>query len=275
MHADSKHDGLSETQTEEHCEECETPSHPHQEKPLRSLAKDVWAVFFSSEKKHTVEREMLKLALWTFIAMLVLGGVGYWGFFSKDPQFMARHGIHIFYLMIGLVAVSATLWHLKAYRNVSCQTGMMVGMTVGMMTGFIVGMIVGISNGMFIGSVSGLVLGILAGSWAGKCCGMMGVLEGQMAGFMAGPMGAMTTIMMVADNYLWFIPLALFFIVIVLGGLMFLLYQENGGKQLNVAKKTAKEDFFLFLVVNFIVLLALAWLMIYGPKSALFQVALS
>ncbi len=275
MHADSKHNGLPESKPEENCADCEVPSYPHREKPLRSLAKDVLDVFFSARKKQSVEREMLKLAVWTFIGLLVLGAIGYWGFFSSSPQFMERHGIHVFYLMIGLVAISATMWHLKAYQNVSCQTGMMVGMTVGMLTGFLVGMIVGISNGMFVGSVAGLLLGVLVGSWAGKCCGIMGVLEGQMAGFMAGPMGAMTTIMMVSDNYVWFIPIALLFSVMILAGLMFLLYEENSGKQLNIAKKTAKQDFFLFLVVNFVVLLALAWLMIYGPKSALFQVSLN
>ncbi len=278
----SSHEGLLSHQKDRHpnreaekCEDCEPESAHHAEQSLRGLSREVWGVFLGRQARQSVEREMLKLALMTLASLLVLGAIGYFGFFSNSPNFLGRFGWLLIYLLIGLVANSATIWHLKSYRNVSCQTGMMIGMTCGMLSGFLVGLIIGATNGMFVGAVAGLLVGILLGSWAGKCCGTMGVLEGQMAGFMAGPMGAMTSIMMVNDNYLAFIPIALVFEIIILGGVMFLVYQENGGKQLNIAKKTAKSDFFVFLVVNFVVLLALAWLMVYGPKSELFAIRLT
>lgn len=284
MHADSKHGGLENIKHGETivaATESNTDSDRDsaEENSLQNLFKEVLAIFFGSKSKHSVEREMLRLAGMTLFALLVLGAVGYWGFFSSSPAFMERFGLLLLYLMIGSVAVSATLWHLKCYQKVSCSTAMMVGMTVGMLAGFLTGMIVGATNGMFVGSVTGLVVGVLVGSWAGKCCsmhkGIMGVMEGQMAGFMAGPMGAMTSIMMIADNYLLFIPIALFFIIVILGGLMFLLYAENAGQKLEAVKKIAKNDFLFFLIVNFIVLLALALLMVYGPKSALFSISLT
>lgn len=256
------------------CPDCEPSSEANAEPSLGGLATEVARIFVGKKAGHSVEREMLKLSAWTFIALLILGAIGYWGFFGRTPDFLARYGLLLFYLLVGMVAVSATVWHLKAYRGVSCETGMMAGMTVGMLSGFLVGLIIGITNGMFVGSVAGMLIGIFLGSWCGKCCGIMGVMEGQMAGFMAGTMGAMTSIMMLNDNYLLYIPIALVFIVVILAGLMFLLYKENAAKNLSTAKKTAREDFMLFLSVNFIILLALAVLMLYGPKSALVLVPL-
>ncbi len=258
---------------EEACEECETPMQSG--KSLRLISREILGIFFGQNSRQSVEREMIKLALMTFGVLLVLAGIGYWGFLLNNPNFLPRFGLLLLYLMIGGVANSAVIWHLRAYKNVSCQTGMMIGMTTGMLSGFTVGLIIGVSNGIFVGAVVGLVFGFLLGGWAGKCCGIMGVLEGQMAGFMAGPMGAMTAIMMVNDNYLWFIALALFFEIVIFAGLMFLVYKENAGQGLNIVKKTAKQDFFPFLAVNFIILLFLAWLMLYGPKSALIRIVLS
>lgn len=264
QHMENKHNGAQRQ-----------PVGLHEEAGLREITREIFGVFFGFQARQSVEREMLKLALMTFASLLALGAIGYFGFFENTPNFLEKFGLLLFYLQVGLVANSAAIWHLKAYSNVSCQTGMMIGMTTGMLSGFLVGLIVGISNGMFVGAVAGSLIGIFVGSWAGKCCGIMGILEGQMAGFMAGPMGAMTSIMMVNDNYLLYIPLALFFEIIILGGIMYLVYQENEGQQLNIAKRTAKGDFFAFLAVNFVVLLVLAWLMVFGPKSALFQISLT
>lgn len=247
----------------------------HEEAGLREMGKEVLGIFFGKNARQSVEREMLKLAAMTFTGLMVLGAVGYFGFFAGNQNFLQKFGLLLFYLTVGLVANSAVVWHLKSYKGISCQTGMMVGMTTGMLSGFLVGLVLGVTNGMFVGALSGLFVGVLVGSFAGKCCGIMGVLEGQMAGFMAGPMGAMTSIMMVNDNYLLYIPIAVAFEVIIFAGLIYLVYQENGGQLLNIAKKTAKSDLVFFLAANFTILLILAWLMIFGPKSALFQISLN
>lgn len=242
---------------------------------LRSLGREALDVFVSPSKKNSVEREMLKIMLMTLVALAVLGWMLFMFFSRLYPRFVEHYGLLLAYLGAGLVVISATIWHLKAYRNVSCQTGMMVGMTVGMLSGFWVGLIVGATNGMFVGSVAGLAVGVFVGSWCGKCSGVMGILEGQMAGFMAGPMGAMTSVMMIADNFLWFIPIALVVIAAILFGLMFMLFKENAGQELNVARKQAQKDFFLFFGANIVVLIALAWLMAFGPKSPLFTLPLN
>ena len=62
-----------------------------------------------------------------------------------------------------------------------------------------------------------------------------------MAGFMGGPMGAMTSIMMVSDNYLSFIPIALVFEVVILAGVMYLVYQENGAIYIAPAWRVSQE----------------------------------
>jgi hypothetical protein len=251
----------------EECEDCE----PTEKEPsLRSITKETIAVFFSSKEKQALEREMFKLAVWTFLGLLVLSGIGYWGFFSKSTGFLEKFGFPLLYLLIGQTAVSSALWHMKCHRNVPHSAGMMIGMTIGMMAGFLVGMIVGATNGMFVGSIAGLLVGVVVGSWAGKCCGIMGVLEGQMAGFMAGPMGAMISVMLIADHLNWFLPIGLVFIVFILASLVYYLHREASASVLQVLHKKAREDFFVFLFLNFVVFLALAWLVIYGPKSALF-----
>lgn len=246
----------------------------HKEASLRAIAREILGIFLGRNSSQSVEREMLKLALMTFVSLVVLSAIGYFGFFANSQGFLEKFGFLLFYLLIGIVANSAAIWHLKSYKNVSCQTGMMIGMTVGMLFGFLIGLIIGVTNGMFVGAVTGSLTGILVGSWTGKCCGIMGVLEGQMAGFMAGPMGAMTSIMMISDNYISFIPIAIVFELIILGGIMFLVYQESGGMPQST-KKTARGDFIVFLFANFLVFIALAWLMIFGPKSELIQIALA
>ncbi len=267
QHIESKHGKNFSAREESHS--------MHSEPSLRKITAEVLGVFFGRQAQQSVEREMLKLAAMTFVSLFALGAVGYFGFFGGNKNFLERFGLLLFYLMVGLVANTAAIWHLKAYKGVSCQTGMMIGMTTGMLSGFLVGLVLGVTNGMFVGALAGLLVGVLVGSFAGKCCGIMGVLEGQMAGFMAGSMGAMTSIMMVNDNYLSFIPIAVFFEVVIFAGLIYMVYEENGGKQLNIAKKTARADFVFFLAANFTILLILAALMVFGPKSALFQISLN
>lgn len=250
---------------EENCAECDAPT----EHSLRSINRDIVGIFVGKNAAQSVEREMLKLAVLGLLGVGVLALIGYWGFFRFVADFDSKYALLAVYLLVGLIVNAAVVWHSRTYRNVSCQTGMMIGMTTGMLSGFLVGMIVAATNGMLVGSVAGLLVGIFIGSWAGKCCGIMGVLEGQMAGFMAGPMGAMTTIMLLVDHYEWFIPLALVFEVIMLAGLVFMVYKENNGQQLNIVKRTAKEDWLVFIVVTFAFWLVLVLVMVYGPKGLL------
>ncbi len=238
-----------------------------QPRSLRIITKEVLGIFFGRQKKQCVEREMLKLGLYTILGLLVLGGIAYRSFFSKVAGAGFHHVLLLVYLMIGTVTCFATLWHTRSYPNATHMTGMMVGMTIGMTMGFSVGLVLGATNGLFVGAILGLIAGVVAGAYAGKCCGIMGVLEGQMAGYMAGPMGAMTSLMMLNDHYKIFIPVALFVQVTILAGLMYIVYTENNGRSLDLAQRNARTGFWKFFLMNFLVWLALSFIIFFGPKS--------
>lgn len=142
----------------------------------------------------------------------------------------------------------------------------MIGMTIGMISGFLIGTVVGATNGMFIGSLAGISMGMFAGIWTGKCCGVMGTMEGMMAGLMGGLMGAMTSLMMLNDNLKLIIPIIVLASLIILIGLDYMIYKETVGKN-----NINKYGFIELVTFCFIVTMALTFLMIYGPKSLLFQ----
>jgi MFS family permease len=226
--------------------------------------------FLAPDRTPSIEHEAFKMGLAALVILLALLGIGFFGFFRASPVILDQYGWLVAFLAIGVVLNSASVWHLRHHKPTH-STGMMVGMTVGMMTGFLVGIIIAITNGIFIGALIGLIVGFVAGSWAGKCCGLMGMLEGQMAGFMGGPMGAMTSIMMINDNYLLFIPITLVAMAIILAGLLYLVHQESGGAD---NAKPFKTDLLMFAALNFAFVLVLVLIMLFGPKSAFVQLTI-
>lgn len=242
---------------------------------VRGTMKETLDIFLNFKQNDHPAVQALQLGFFTLIGMLILFAIGYFGIFSQFPDFMAKFGWLMIDLMIAIVMVSTSAWYWKAYQTVSCSTGMMVGMIQGMLTGFLIALIIGVSNGMFIGAVIGIIAGVALGAWVGKCCGVMGILEGEMAGFMAGPMGAMTSIMMLNDQYMLFIPIAIGFSAVFLANTALTGHQENLERDCCVAKRSIKEEYLLFLGLNFVAFLILAGIMLYGPKSALFSITLN
>ena len=237
----------------DNCDNCE-PEHVHH----------------SSKKViFNVEKSMIKISFYTLIILVLTEAIAYFGFFKDIPDFFPKYGYYLIFLVISIVINSIAFWHIKAYRHVfACTTGMMIGMTVGMSTGFSIGLIVGATNGMFIGSLTGIIIGMIIGSYAGNCCGIMGVMEGMMAGLMGGLMGGMTSVMTLNDNIKYFVPLLIFSIFIILIGLIVMVYEEEIKKKNYVEYKGFQ--FLPFITVNFIITLALTFLMVYGPRSFLF-----
>src|SRR3989344_1724090 len=223
----------------------------------------------SSKTIFKIEKSMIKTALYTLVFLILIEVIAYFGFFQRIPNFFSKYGYYLIFLVIAILINSVVLWHIKAYKHVfSCTTGMMIGMTVGMSAGFSIGLIVGATNGMFIGSLAGLIIGMIVGSYAGNCCGIMGVMEGMMAGLMGGLMGGMTSVMTINDNIKYFVPLLVFSIFIILIGLIVMVYEEEIKKKNYVEYKGFQ--FLPFITVNFIITLALTFLMVYGPRSFLF-----
>ena len=138
-------------------------------------------------------------------------------------------------------------------------------MTLGMISGFLAGYFLGATNGMFIGGVFGMFVGIVLGVWTGSCCGVMGSMEGIMAGLMGGWMGAMTSVMLLNDHLK--LATGLIFIVsaLILVSLNYMIYIET-----KETERQRREDHFMTILISFILTTLTIWLIVYGPRSALF-----
>lgn len=214
---------------------------------------------------NRIEREVILIAAGIFVALILLEAIAYFGFFKNIPNFFNKYGYYIIFLIISAVITGASVWHIKAYGDrFSCMTGMMIGMTTGMISGFLIGMLVGATNGMFMGSIMGILVGMAVGIWTGNCCGVMGTMEGMMAGLMGGLMGAMTSLMLLNDNLKLIIPILVFAFLMILIGLDYTIYKEARNAKVN------KYEYFPYITFCFIITITLTFLMIYGPKSALF-----
>ncbi len=253
--------GSTSAASEAECEECETGEYS-----LRKIASEMSGMIFT-QKGPSLERSGLVLGLVSMVGILALSFVLFLVVLRGQMAIWDQFGSWALYLLVGLLANAVLVWYVKAYGVLPHHLGMMIGMVSGMFSGFWVGLVLGATNGMFVGSLAGLLVGFLVGSYAGKCCGIMGVLEGQMAGYMAGPMGAMTSLMMLNDHYKIFIPVALFVQVTILAGLMYIVYTENNGRSLDLAQRNARTGFWKFFLMNFLVWLALSFIIFFGPKS--------
>ena len=66
MHANDKHGGLTEGELEETPMTKKQDSNDSlQENSLRNLSKEILGIFFGSQARHSVEREVLRLAAMT------------------------------------------------------------------------------------------------------------------------------------------------------------------------------------------------------------------
>mgnify|MGYP001614107690 CR=1 FL=1 len=91
------------------------------------------------------------------------------------------------------------------------------------------------------------------------------MIEASMAGFMRGVMGAMTAVMMLNDN-LKIITVIVFAVTsIIMVALNYMVYLEMKENQ-----RQLKEDHTLTIFISIILIAITAWLMVFGPRSALF-----
>ncbi len=213
-----------------------------------------------------VEGELIKTIFISLVTSFLTLGILYIVKLRTVTDFLPRYGFWLFFAALSYALILPSMRQVRAFKQFPCMTGMMIGMTIGMMAGFLAGFYTGATNGMFYGGIYGMTVGIFLGVWNGKCCGVMGAMEGLMAGFMGGLMGAMTAVMMINE------PLkvagAIMFLICgaILVGLNYMLYTETRGEQ-----RTKKEDQFLTVFLSFILTITTTWLMVYGPRSLLFQ----
>lgn len=217
----------------------------------------------------SVEKSLLKTALYTLIFLVIVEFVAYLSWFRNIPEFFSKYGYYQIFLIISIMINSVAVWHIKAYKmEYAHMSGMMIGMTIGMTTGFVIGLVIGATNGMFIGSLAGLIIGMITGGYVGNCCGIMGAMEGMMAGLMGGVMGAMTAVMTLNDNLKLLMPVLIISIVVILFGLIYMIYEH----EVRHLEKVEYKGYGLlpFVTVNFIIFEILSFLMVYGPRSFLF-----
>ena len=179
---------------------------------------------------------------------------------------MPKYGFYLFFAVLSYALITPSVRQVRAYKEFACMTGMMIGMTIGVIAGFVAGFFIASTNGMFYGSVFGISAGILLGAWNGKCCGVMGVMEGMTAGFMGGLMGAMTAIMMINDNLKVASVVVFLISSVILIGLNYMIYFE-----MKNSERRIKEDNFPTIIISFVLTTITTWLMVFGPRSALFQ----
>jgi len=220
--------------------------------------------FIKELKGNRVEGELLKTIFYSLLTSFATLGLLYLIMPDIIESSIPKYGFFIFFAAIGIALILPSIRQVRAHKQFSCMSGMMIGMTDGMVAGFLLGYIIGATNGMFIGGVFGMVIGSVLGIWMGSCCGVMGFMEGIMAGFMGGLMGAMTSVMLLNDN----LKLATIIIVIFLGiisfslNYMIFLETKDRDRQLKESQKSV-------IVITFILMILTLLVMFFGPRSAL------
>ena len=203
---------------------------------------------------------------YAFASLLVIAAIA----FSANYFLFSGSTQGVFFQLIILSTLSSVLFgysynSIMAYKGaMPCSLGMMAGMTIGMVSGFMSGAIIAGTNGMFFGSFSGIIVGSFLGVKTGKCCGIMGAMEGIMAGFMGGLMGAMTTIMMLNDNAVIFMYLALVICSVIVLGMNYMMYRENGPMP-----KMHKNSFPAYMAMPLAIALLMFLFFTLAPKGIL------
>jgi hypothetical protein len=222
--------------------------------------------FIKELKGNGVEGELVQTIFVSLITSFVLASVLYYIKLRYIQDFLPKYGFFLFFALFSYALILPSVRHVRAYKNFTCMSGMMIGMTLGMIAGFLSGFFIGATNGMFWGSIYGMAVGISLGVWNGKCCGIMGAMEGIMAGFMGSLMGGMTAVMMLNDN----LKIAGVIVFLISGAIIFglhlIIYKEMKGET-----RARKEDQHITIALSFILTLSTIWLMVFGPRSLLFQ----
>jgi len=220
--------------------------------------------FLSSLNSDKVEGELVKTILYSLITSFIVLVILYFIKFKDVDNFMGKYGVLFLLIIISYSLILSTIRQIRAYKEFSCMSGMMIGMTIGMVAGFLAGFFVGATNGMFFGSMFGIIIGIMLGMWNGYCCGIMGIMEGIMAGFMGGLMGAMSSVMMINDHLIAASIIVTFVCSIILIGLSYMIHKET------IERERQHKESHLFTIVSSTILTIITSLFIVlGPRGGL------
>jgi hypothetical protein len=222
--------------------------------------------FVKEMNGERVEGELIKTILISLVTSLIVIIGLYYLQFQHIESFVPKYGYFLFFSVLSYALILPTVRQVQAHKYFSCMSGMMIGMTIGMIAGFLIGFYVGATNGMFWGGFFGVLIGLIFGIWNGVCCGVMGFLEGAMAGLMGGLMGAMSSVMMINENLKAASAIVFLICGVILFGLSYMIYEETKGKE----REYFSSNMFT-AIISFILTVITALMIVYGPRSALFQ----
>ena len=222
--------------------------------------------FVKELQGNRVEGELVKTVFYSLLTSVIFLALAYFLKFRYIDGFLGKYGLPLFFSALSYAIIVPTVRQIRAYKEMACMSGMMVGMTTGMIAGFLPGFYVASTNGMFVGSMFGMAVGITLGIWNGKCCGVMGFMEGIMAGFMGGLMGAMTAFMLLNDHLKATSIIVYAISAVIVIGLNYMIYFE-----MKENERQRKDDHFMTFLITFILIVITTWLIVFGPRSGLFQ----
>ncbi|MBS3083831.1 hypothetical protein J4423_03435 [Candidatus Pacearchaeota archaeon] len=222
--------------------------------------------FNKSLAEDGAEGELVKTVFVSLATSFVVLAILYIFKLKYIENFIPKYGFYLFFAILSYSLILPSIRHVRAYKELPCMAGMMIGMTMGMISGFLAGFFVASTNGMFIGSVFGMLVGIVFGVLTGKCCGIMGVMEGIMSGFMGGLMGGMTSIMLLNDNLKATGVIVFIISAVILIGLNYLIHKETR----EIERRHRDSNLFI-ISWSFALTVITVVLMVFGPRSSLFQ----
>src|SRR3989344_1904645 len=94
---------------------------------------------------------------------------------------------------------------------------------------------------------------------------MIGMTVGMVVGFMSGLMGAMTSVMLLNDHLKLATVIISIFTAIISLSLNYMIFFE-----MKENERQKEEDHFMTIIITFVLIVLITWLMVYGPRSALF-----
>lgn len=222
--------------------------------------------FIKELNGNRVEGEIIKTIFYSLLTSFIFLGALYFLKFKAIENFIPKYGFYLFFSALSYALITPAIRQVRAYKEFACMSGMMIGMTTGMIAAFLPGFYVASTNGMFIGGFFGVAVGISLGVWIGKCCGVMGSMEGIMAGFMGGLMGAMTAFMLLNDHLKYAAILVFVISTVIMIKLNYMIFTET-----KESERQRKEDHFFTIILTFILIIITTWLIVYGPRSGVFQ----
>lgn len=221
--------------------------------------------FINELNGKKVEGELVKTIIYSILTSAVFFLILYFIKFNQISNFLPKYGLPLFLSALSFAIVVPAMRQVRAYGEMACMPGMMIGMTFGMVASFLPGFYVASTNGMFIGGLFGIAVGLVLGIWTGSSSGIMGIMEGIMAAFMGGLMGAMTAFMLLNDHLKAAGIIVFVICAVIMAGLNYMIYQETKSME-----RKRREDHFFTILLTFILIALTAWLIVFGPRSALF-----